>query len=220
MPYSRVIVADSRTDKYTRLREYLETYPIEENDNRPLNPNGELQYYVICTHCHYDHIGGISQFLPGGTTQIIASSAGKNFIESDLETHGQFKFVGAPVPWYKITCWADSFERLQWPLWHEYDGEPQPFQTDLAMSIIHTPGHTPDELAWYDHEEMHLSCGDSFYEEGEDGMPIIFPAEGNLIEWVFSMQKLLVFVRSENARAAAAAESGSELGWACVTKRE
>ena len=90
-----------------------------------------------------------------------------------------------PVPYYVVTCWAQAFERLKWPIWHE--DEPRPFQTDLGISIIHTPGHTPDELAWYDHDETHLSCGDSFYEEGEDGMPIIFPGEGNLVEWVFSM---------------------------------
>lgn len=134
---------------------------------------------MICTHCHYDHIGGISQFLPGGTTEIIASSSGRDFIESDLETHGEFRHIGAPVPWYKVTYYADSFERLKWPIWHEDDGEPEPYQNDLGLSIMHTPGHTPDELAWYDHEEMHLSCGDSFYEEGEDGMPIIFPSAGS-----------------------------------------
>ena len=50
-------------------------------------------------------------------------------------------------------------------------------------------------------------------------MPIIFPAEGNLIEWVFSMQKLLVFVRSENARAAKAAEKATENGWIQVANR-
>ena len=66
---------------------------------------------------------------------------------------------------------------------------------------------------------MHLSCGDSFYEEGEDKMPIIFPREGNLIQWVFSMQQLLVFVRSENSRAAKAAEATSEGGWLKVAKR-
>ena len=66
---------------------------------------------------------------------------------------------------------------------------------------------------------MHLSVGDSFYEEGEDGMPIIFPGEGNMIEWVFSQQKLLVFVRSENARAAKAAEEASLEGWVQVPKR-
>ena len=51
-------------------------------------------------------------------------------------------------------------------------------------------------------------------------MPIIFPGEGNLIEWVFSMQKLLVFVRSENARAAEEAEKDAEdEGWVSVPKR-
>ena len=56
--------------------------------------------------------------------------------------------------------------------------------TDIGITILQTPGHTPDELAWYDHEEMHLSVGDSFYQEGDDGMPIIFVGTGNMIEWV------------------------------------
>jgi hypothetical protein len=73
----------------------------------------------------------------------------------------------------------------------------------------------------YDHHEMHLSCGDSFYEEGGDEMPIEFPKEGNMIEWVFSMQKLLVFARSENARAAKEAEENAEEedGWVSVPNR-
>jgi len=74
--------------------------------------------------------------------------------------------------------------------------------TDLGITILHTPGHTPDELAWYDHNEMYLYVGDSFYERGEDGMDIIFPAEGNLVEWYFSLMKLRGFVRSQNSRAA------------------
>ena len=69
----------------------------------------------------------------------------------------------------------------------EDDGEIRADQesdrTALGIMVLHTPGHTPDSLAWYDEEEMHLSVGDSFYEEGEDGMAIQFPKEGNLIEW-------------------------------------
>jgi glyoxylase-like metal-dependent hydrolase (beta-lactamase superfamily II) len=71
---------------------------------------------------------------------------------------------------------------------------------------LHTPGHTPDQLAWYDRGERHLYVGDSFYERGVDGMDIIWPSQGNLIEWYFSMQKLRGFVRSENLHAAAVAE--------------
>lgn len=209
----------SLLDRYTTLRNYLENCPIAANNDQPLNPGGWRQYYIIFTHCHYDHTGGILQFLRGGTTEIIASAAGKEFIESDFEGHALYKYIDKPAPYFHYTWWAESFERLQWPFWHDREG-PKPFQNDLALSIIHTPGHTPDELAWYDHYEMHLSCGDSFYEEGEDEMPIIFPKEGNLVEWVFSMQKLAVFVRSENARAAKEAEEGEdEDGWVAVPKR-
>jgi hypothetical protein len=55
-------------------------------------------------------------------------------------------------------------------------------------------------------------------------MDIIWPPQGNLIEWHFSMQKLQCFVRSENTRAAAAAaeEDGDEAGsdcWVNVARR-
>lgn len=39
------------------LRQFIETYPVMENENTPLNPNGIKPYTVICTHCHFDHIG-------------------------------------------------------------------------------------------------------------------------------------------------------------------
>ncbi|KAK4894193.1 hypothetical protein LTR27_007560 [Elasticomyces elasticus] len=316
-----------KNDRYIHLREYLERCPISDNDNQPLNPDGKLKYIIICTHCHYDHTLGIPQFLAGGTTEIIASAAGRDFIESDLEKHGIFKYIGLPTPYYQVTKWAQAFERLQYPFEHDWDAsramphqngipmnsrtrhekplvqrsattpmtcrskrlrqaamEPpsnldlphraaghesrhvtvssvphstdkkisalncacldhdilehfdfdsflgiehppsaatEPAKIDLGITIIQTPGHTPDELAWYDHEEMHLYVGDSFYHEGKgDNMPIIFPGEGSLIEWVFSMQKLAVFVRGENARAAAASEDSStqdaDDGWVHV----
>lgn len=43
--------------KLTSLRDFIETYPVEQNDDKPLNSGGRKSYVVICTHCHYDHIG-------------------------------------------------------------------------------------------------------------------------------------------------------------------
>ncbi|KAK0944852.1 hypothetical protein LTR29_003665 [Friedmanniomyces endolithicus] len=294
---------EHKHDDYIHLRTHLEHCPIPDNNDQPLNPSGKLKYIIICTHCHYDHTLGVPQFLRGGTTEIVASAAGRDFIESDLEDHGEFGNIGRPTPFYQVTKWAQAFERLQYPFEHDWDvrgrnlpcadampntfpgmamstqGSPpvsalptrlrqaamqqsppssnpnqkklgiqlqrhQPLDAlhattlldnfgfdaflnntvpsysppapsittkkiDLGITIIQTPGHTPDELAWYDHDEMHLYVGDSFYREGdEDEMPIIFPRYGNLIEWVFAMQKLAVFVRSENARAAAVVDDG------------
>ena len=93
---------------------------------------------------------------------------------------------------------------------------------DLGITVLHTPGHTPDQLAWYDHDEMHLYVGDSFYERGPDKMDIIWPPQGNLVEWHFSMQKLRCFIRSENARAAAKAEEEEQIGsdcWVSMARR-
>ena len=196
----------------------MENCPIEANNNEPLNPGGWRQYYIILTHCHFDHSGGILQFLAGGTTEIVGSAAGKEFVQSDFDGHALYKYIDKPAPYFHYTWWAESFERLKWPIWHDKEG-PKPYQNDLALSVIHTPGHTPDELAWYDRYEMYLSVGDSFYEEGEEKMPIVFPRDGNLIEWVFSMQKLLVFVRSENKRAEKESRESVEGGCVEVPKR-
>lgn len=43
--------------KLTSLRSFVETYPVEDNHGRPLNAGGSRSYVVVCTHCHYDHIG-------------------------------------------------------------------------------------------------------------------------------------------------------------------
>ena len=41
-----------------------------------------------------------------------------------------------------------------------------------------------------------------------------------MIEWIFAMQKLAVFVRTENARAAAIAEEAEDVeGWVQVPRR-
>ncbi|CAK4033703.1 Hypothetical predicted protein [Lecanosticta acicola] len=213
-----IIISDTGCDepsekykhaRYTHLRPYLETHPVKSNNNQPLNPSGKLQYLILLTHCHYDHLGGIAQFLESGsTTEIIASAAGRDFLQTDLGTHGLFDAIGKPIPFFQITHWAQAFERLHWPLMtsqahltHTAGGHHDP--VDLGITIIPTPGHTPDEMAWYDHDEMHLYVGDSMYPEGpEDGMPILFPSEGgNLIEYGFSMQKLQFLVRGENGRA-------------------
>lgn len=150
-------------------------------------------------------------FLKGGTTEIVASAAGRDFIESDLARHGEFSGIKRPAQRYTVTKWAQAFERLQYPILHPKPGVVrEQSQTDLGIMIIQTPGHTPDELAWYDTEEKHLYVGDSFYYEGTDRMPVIWPKYGDLVEWAYSMQKLQTFVASENARLAKAVMEESD----------
>lgn len=182
------------------LREYLETHPIPELDGEPLNPlvkdadsgavRPEREYVVVCTHCHYDHIGGIEAFTkprrsgaaPGSVveipakTTIIASALGKDFIEHDLATHSlcRFQHPPIPVPQYKVTHYVTNGARLalsppSTPHTTTLEA-PNPTTTrsppapkPLGITFLTTPGHTPDSLAWYDASCMSLYTGDSFY---------------------------------------------------------
>jgi glyoxylase-like metal-dependent hydrolase (beta-lactamase superfamily II) len=45
------------TASLTSLRQFLEAYPVSDNNGVPLNQGGTRDYVVVCSHCHFDHIG-------------------------------------------------------------------------------------------------------------------------------------------------------------------
>lgn len=40
----------------TSLREFIEMVGVEDNQGKPINEGGMMQYVVAATHCHFDHI--------------------------------------------------------------------------------------------------------------------------------------------------------------------
>ncbi|MCJ1459586.1 hypothetical protein MMC28_009965 [Mycoblastus sanguinarius] len=182
-------------DHSSSLKDFIETSPISSNGEKPLNPHGSSgqaskKYLIICTHCHYDHILGLRHFQKS-SPRILASSHDKSFIEDDLAEHSLCRSLGVPLPEYKVSYWADDHERLS------FDGHP------LNLQVLHTPGHTPDELAYYDEEERHLYVGDTLYErvavDKSYEQAILFPKEGNLTEYMQSLEKLIGFVKEKNS---------------------
>ncbi|KAF7330506.1 Molybdopterin synthase sulfur carrier subunit [Mycena venus] len=159
----------------TSLRKFIEEVQLDCNGGRPLNEGKHMEYVVIATHCHYDHILGMEQF---NDSRILASSHSPSFVSpSNLPTHSLCESMGIPTP---------SYTPILVP--HEY--------AILGMYIFHTPGHTPDELAVYDAAEKMLYVGDSLYEEEA----IIFPNEGSIVEWMSSIEYLIVFVEAKENR--------------------
>ncbi|KAJ9621957.1 hypothetical protein H2203_006838 [Taxawa tesnikishii (nom. ined.)] len=137
---------------------------------------------------------------------IIASAAGKDFIQKDLPTHSLCRYVGMKTPTYSVSHWAEDVQHFRWPrnvptvpVQDASNPSLRTLSADPGITILQTPGHTPDELAWYDHGERHLYVGDTLYERGADDMPIIFPRDGNWIQYMASLHKLLEFVRDKNA---------------------
>jgi glyoxylase-like metal-dependent hydrolase (beta-lactamase superfamily II) len=117
-----------------------------------INPNGEIPYLVVTTHCHYDHILGLS-YLPSttsGMTTVLSSSHKKSFIvpRSNLAEHSLCDAIGVKTPKYDVGIWAHDLHKVVYaypnPL---YDSED--LKIDTGLTILHTPGHTPDSLTWY-----------------------------------------------------------------------
>lgn len=115
-------------------------------------------------------------------------------------------FGAAECPYYSIGMWASDFQDIV------YSTSPS-FAISTGITIIHTPGHTPDSLTWYD-QDSHLICvGDSFYEassadtlecqvEKSVRAPILFEERSHILTWWRSLGKVLEFVRKENVRLA------------------
>lgn len=153
------------------------------------------EWMVICTHCHFDHIGDIETFARSGAT-ILASGYDKDYLDpKNRAANSLCEAFGTTTPNYDVTKYLDSGEKLQ------YNG------TDLGLQALHTPGHTPDSLAIYDEKEHWLFTGDTVYQRvatmpwGErQDVPIILPLQGNWRELVSSLKTLIAFVEKQESQ--------------------
>jgi len=134
---------------------------------------------------------------------ILASSHSSSFLsESNIPENSLCNSLGIKAPSYSPTLVPHNF------IIHSPDHN----KTSLDVQILHTPGHTPDEIALYDRSERMLYVGDTLYEEE----PIIFPKEGSIVIWLASVNALISFVQSNQV----AGEIVFLNAGHCTTKRD
>jgi glyoxylase-like metal-dependent hydrolase (beta-lactamase superfamily II) len=189
-----------------------------------INPGGRIPYLVMTTHCHYDHIMGIAKLLSASTsTTVLTSSHAKPFISpyANLQKHSLCNTLNLNAPKYDVGIWADDFSHVA----YTPTSGPSPVSMGATIltpfTILHTPGHTPDSLSWYDSHLRLLCVGDSFYAKessttreakwgSEPAMAVIFNLESDLKDWWMSLDKVLQFVRVRNREVGGDAESESD----------
>jgi glyoxylase-like metal-dependent hydrolase (beta-lactamase superfamily II) len=123
----------------------------------------------------------MEQFLGA---QVVASNYDKDFVLSDLPNRSLCSYLGVRTPNYSITQWAPDHTHLHFGTVY------------LRLQTLHTPGHTPDSLAIWDDEDKVLFVGDTAYE----WTPTQFPAEGDIVDWLGSVDKLMSFVQEKVER--------------------
>ncbi|KAH9945245.1 Metallo-hydrolase/oxidoreductase [Epithele typhae] len=171
----------------TPLRVFVETAPVADNGGRPLNARGAWAYVVVLSHCHYDHILGVDQFAHD--SPVLVSAHDPTFLSpANLPTHSLCDSLGLESPSFTPSLTPDRAQLVS------KDG------VSLGLTLLHTPGHTPDELALWDEGDGMLYVGDTLYEDAH----IIFPNEGSIVQWFASVDGLTAMLqksgRAETAK--------------------
>lgn len=110
---------------------------------------------------------------------ILESMHSPSFVsEKNLPAHSLCKSLGLRTPSFTPTLVPHNHPILS------ASGMP------LSVRVLHTPGHTPDELALWDAGEQMLYVGDTLYEFE----PIMFPNEGDIRSWLSSVDELIAVV--------------------------
>ncbi|MGC0775024.1 MAG: MBL fold metallo-hydrolase [Candidatus Acidiferrum sp.] len=139
---------------------------------------------VLNSHTHNDHVGGNSQFsfIFGMDTPFTRANAKGSRTDAQEELapgmicgelpKGFNSKTYATKPWH-VSLWVHDGFKIS--LGHDHDVE-----------IIATPGHTPDSIALFDHENGLLFTGDTYY----PGPIWLFRPETDLDAYVASVKKL------------------------------
>ena len=128
--------------------------------------------YVLLTHCHFDHVGGVAVLQESGA-KVLCSEEEKKLVGTDAEL---FSLIGQERPPYHVA------EALK-------DGEVREL-CGISIQMILTPGHTSGSCCYLvtDNDgERYLFTGDTLF-AGSIGRTD-FPT-GNITQMRASLKKL------------------------------
>lgn len=155
---------------------------------RSLPGLSSIDFFVVNTHVHYDHIMGNHCFCQSGgkalrtdCVAICQGSRDRKFSE-DWDRTSLRDSVDAEICPFCVTRWLDEGSRI-------YLNDKAPCKED-SLEILFTPGHTPDSISLYFEAEDRLFTGDLIY----PGSLCLFLIGSSLEEFRQSVDKLRVFI--------------------------
>ena len=122
----------------------------------PAQPRGEGELikrgleakYVLLTHCHFDHVGGVPALQASGA-KVLCSAVEKPFTCTETDMHEAYEM---PPTYYQVD---DVFE----------DGE-EKILLGMRVKMILTPGHTKGSACYLfttDEGGRYLFTGDTLF---------------------------------------------------------
>jgi glyoxylase-like metal-dependent hydrolase (beta-lactamase superfamily II) len=91
--------------------------------------------YLLITHCHYDHTGGVAKLKEMTQCQVVAHELDARYLERGDDTVTAAKWYGASLDPFVID------RKLSMPREEIHLG-------DRLIQAIHTPGHSPGSVVY------------------------------------------------------------------------
>ncbi len=95
--------------------------------------NGLKVKYIICTHAHFDHVGGIAELKDETDARIVIHQEERELYNSAMDQAAFWGYELAPLP--EPDMFVQEGDRLE--------------IGDLKFEILHTPGHSPGGICLY-----------------------------------------------------------------------
>lgn len=130
-----------------------------DESNARLSQKKDLLAKVLVTHCHSDHVSGVPAIAERWPLAVFAK-----------------------MPWKD----RDEQYRVSWKALEDGDLIPA---GDSTLQVVHTPGHSPDHLCFFDRESGTLFSGDLVIA----GSSVVIPASagGVLVAYLNSLRLVL-----------------------------
>jgi alkyl sulfatase BDS1-like metallo-beta-lactamase superfamily hydrolase len=170
-----------------------------EAKQRLTGVSGAPVKYIILTHGHADHIGGIRRWKEAGT-QVIAQRNYPEFLNYTTRLEGFFAPRNAAAfgrPQEKVGSWAGNYGATIEPT-ILFDDTYDLSVGGTRFQLFSTPGETPDHLTVWLPADKIAFIGDNYDGAGIPG-PMSFPALYTLrgtkprwaLDWVNSIDRVL-----------------------------
>ncbi len=118
--------------------------------------------YILLTHGHYDHINGVESLKAKTGVDVISHKDEKPVLNDPNINHSNFQEK-------KLSIEADIYIENGYIV--EFG--------NTKLEVIHTPGHTPGGVCYYDKVEGVIFTGDNLFKNtiGRTDLPLSVPAD-------------------------------------------